>query len=105
MVHAAAATHGVLLEAAPPRQRLARVDDGGPRPSHGLDETVRERRDAGEVLHEVQRGALGGQQAARVAGEKEDGLAALCGRAVLGVDADLDALVEQAEGGERERHP
>ena len=105
VVHAAAAAHGVLLEEAPSRQRLASVDDDGPCPSHGLDEAVRERRDAGEVLHEVQRGALGGEQAARVAGEKEDGLVALCRHAVLGVDADLDALVEEAERGERERHP
>ena len=74
VVHAAAAAHGVLLEAAPAGKRLARVDDRRACAAHRRDEAVRERRDAGEVLHEIQRGAFGGEQPARMAREEEHGL-------------------------------
>src|SRR5438046_10016689 len=47
MVDAAAGAHGVLLEYAPPRRRLARVEDLDLRAFDDVHETRRQRRDAG----------------------------------------------------------
>ena len=104
MVAAAAAAHGVLLEVAPSGRRLARVDDLHLEPLHRLDIARRQRRDAGEPLHEVERHAFGAQQAARGAAQEEHRVAALYRGAILMVDPNLDRRLEQAEGRERERH-
>ena len=62
VVRAAAGAHGVLLERAPAGRRLPRVEDLRLRALHRVDVARRERRDARQALHEVQRDALGRQQ-------------------------------------------
>gem|GEM_PF-6743388 len=65
VVHAAAAAHGVLLQRAPSRRGLARVEDLRARAAHGMHIARGERRNAGEVLHEVERDAFSRDQGAR----------------------------------------
>jgi hypothetical protein len=48
-----------------------RVEDLRCGPLHGEDAARRQRRHAGQALQEVQRGALGGEQGARVAGRAQ----------------------------------
>ena len=51
-----------LLQGPQPRRRLAGVEDAGAGAGDRLDEAGGQRRDAGEVAEEVERGALGDQQ-------------------------------------------
>ena len=62
VVDAAAAAHGVLLQRAEARGRLAGVPDPGVRAGERVDPAGGGGRDAREVAEEVQRGALGGEQ-------------------------------------------
>src|SRR5678815_170479 len=56
----AAATHRVLVELAPERNRLARVEYDNARPRHRIHETRGERGHAAHVLEEIERRALRG---------------------------------------------
>ena len=71
MVHPAAAAHRVLLQRAQPRQRLAGVADPGAGAGDGVDPGPGRGGDAGQVGEQVQRGALGGQDAGGRAGEHQ----------------------------------
>ncbi len=62
VVDAAAAPHGVLLERAQPGRRLAGVADARAGAVDRVDPGGGERRDAGQVAQQVERGALGGEQ-------------------------------------------
>src|SRR5450830_1779624 len=61
VIRAAAATYRVPLEGAEAGRRLARVEEDGPGPLQRLHVCMRHGRDSGEPLHEVERGALDGQ--------------------------------------------
>ncbi len=63
VIGAAPRAHGVLLEHAPAGERLAGVEDLGAGALHRVDVARGDRRDAGQVLHEIQSDALGRQQA------------------------------------------
>ena len=67
VVDPAAAPHGVLLQRAQARRRLAGVADAAPVPARRRPSGAVSGRDAGEVAEQVQRGALGGEQVAGTA--------------------------------------
>ena len=97
MIDAAAGAHGVLLERAQQRRRLARVEDDDA-PAGGIDELPRQRGDAGEPLQEVERRALGRQQRRRVARDtRRRRCPARHALAVAVPDRDGDARIELAE--------
>ena len=75
VVDAAAAAHGVLLERPQARGGLAGVADRGAGAGDGVDPVPGQRRDAGQVADQVERGPLGGEQRAGRAGDAEHGLA------------------------------
>src|SRR5690606_23513586 len=62
VVVAPARPDGRLLEPAPPRRGLPRVQDPGARPRDGVDVPARERRDAREALQEVERRSFAGDR-------------------------------------------
>ena len=64
VIDRAAGAHGVFLERAQRRRRLARVEDGDA-PAGGVDEAPRARGDARQPLQEIERGALADEQGAR----------------------------------------
>src|SRR5690606_37677721 len=66
VVHSAAATHGVLLEVAQAGRGLASVDDLRAGSGDGLDIEAGQRSDAAHPAHQIERGALGGEQSAGV---------------------------------------
>ena len=63
--YAAADCHGVQLEPPQPGRRFSRVCDPGGSVANGVHRSPRERRDARQVLQEVQRHALAAQQCPR----------------------------------------
>ena len=81
-------THGVALERAQARRRLAGVGDAGAGVRDLGDVARRERRDARHALHEVEADALGGEHAARGPGDDGEHRARLEPLAVL--DDELD---------------
>ena len=68
VVLTAAATHRVLLEDAQPGCGLSCVADDGAGPLHLVDPLRGDRRDSGEMAHEVECGALGSEQQLRGCG-------------------------------------
>ena len=72
------------------------------RPGDDVDELRGERGDAGQSLHEVQRDALRGEQAARVSGHEENRVAFLYTPTILAFDADRRLGIELAKRFERE---
>ena len=94
MVAAAAGRDRGLLQRPQPRRRLAGVEDLGAGAGHRLDVARGQRRDAGEVAEEVERGALGGQQRRRrPAGEQHLGRHLL---APLALDHELVDVLDPA---------
>ena len=77
VVARAAGRDRVLLKHAQARRSLARVNDLRVRALDGLDEAARERRDAGEALHQVQGEAFAREQHVGEAGRARDDLARL----------------------------
>ena len=97
MVAAAAGAHGVLLQRAQQRCRLARVEDRDAS-RRGIDELPRQRGDAGQPLHEVERGAFRRQQRRGMPANLGDHGARLTQRAPSRVtDADGDGRIELPE--------
>src|SRR5258706_8128908 len=66
VVRAAAHPHRVFLRHAQARQRLARIEDLRARALDGAHELARARGHAREQLHEIERGALRGEERARL---------------------------------------
>ena len=89
VIGASTRAHGVLLQGAHQRCRLARVEDGDATGGR-IDELPRERGDAGEPLNEVERRALAGQQRVGPAADLSDGGAGRAQRAVAVMNRDLD---------------
>ena len=102
MVRAAAGADGVFLDRAQAGKRLADVDDARLRATHGLDDLGRGRGDAAHVADEVERDALGREQAARGTLERRDHVARRDMGTVPSDDRGGDRGVDEAEGHERE---
>ena len=66
VIEAAAATHRIFLQRAQPRRGLAGAANPRACVSDQLYEGRRLGRDAGQVAEEIERGALGGEQGARI---------------------------------------
>ena len=81
--------HGVLLQDAHQRRRLARVEDGDVTGGR-IDELSRERGDSREPLNEVERRALADEQRLGTASHLSDGCAWRAQRAVAMMNRDLD---------------
>ena len=94
VVEAAAAAHGVLLQRAPAGQRLAGVEHPGAGALEGVHPGGGGGGHAGEVAGEVERGALGGEQAAGRAGHPHDDVTGPDPGAVRDPVADLDVVAE-----------
>ena len=82
MVRRAAGADGVLLQHAQRRRRLAGVEDRDAAAGR-VDEPARPRRDAGEPLQKIERGALADQQRARGADDLGDLVTGAAGVAVV----------------------
>ena len=91
VVDPAAAAHGVLLQRPPAGQRLAGVEHARRRALQRVDPGGGRGGDAGEVGGEVERGALGGQQAAGRSGDPHHHVAGGDPGAVGEPVGDLDA--------------
>ena len=104
MVRAGAGADGVFLERTERRRGLARVEDGD-RAAGRVDETARQRGDAGEPLDEVQGGALRGQHRGGLAAQLRDDGARLAAIAVLVLALEGAAGIELQEGLRRDLQP
>ena len=82
MIDAAAGLHGIFLQQAQARRRLARVLDDGASALDRAHDGGRGRRDAGKMPEQVQHHALAGQERARGTGEQGHRAAGLDVRAV-----------------------
>ena len=104
VVVAAAAADGVLLQQPPARHRLARVEHPALQAGDRIDVAAGLRGDAAEVLEEVERGALAGQDGAHRAGDAGQAAARLHGVAVAQERLELQARIEGGEdqGGGRQ---
>ena len=102
VVDPAAAAHGVLLQRPPAGQRLAGVEDARRRALQRGHPGGGGGGDAGEVRGEVERGALGGQQAAGRSGDAHHHVAggdpAAVGEPVGDLDAPAHHLLEDQRG-------
>ena len=103
MVSAATGDHGHLLQLPKEWNRLPGVDDPGVRPLHAVDEGARRGRDPAELSQQVQRQALGGEDASRIAADRGQSRASLDDVAVLRKRPDLDLVVEQLEAAQGDR--
>jgi len=65
---------------------------------------ARERGDARQVLHEVERRALGREQSPGASGKKQNSRAGADRRAILGVNADRHVRIHEAKRRQREGH-
>ena len=90
MVAAPARLDRVLLEHAQARHGLAGVGDGHAAAGHHLPVSGRHGCDAAHVLHQVERGALRGQDIARAARDARDDLAGLGGVSLLHARGGLE---------------
>ena len=99
MVGRPAHARRVFLEPAQARQRLARVEQRGAGPRDGIDIGPRHGRDAGEMLHRVEGGTLGGEQGACAAAQPHQVGARHHAIAILDQPLDLDLGIECAEKG------
>ena len=99
MIGAAAAGHRMLLQHAQAGRGLAGVDQLRPGALDGVHPARGLGGDAGEVLDDIERSALDGEQAARRAGHGQQRRLRRAARAVLGLDLDLDVGVVAPEAG------
>jgi hypothetical protein len=94
---------GVLVEAAPARQRLARVDDAGAAAPNALGEAPRQRRHAARAGEEVECGSLAGEKGAQRARHERQRLARSGRRALRGAGLEADVGLDLPEDGQRDR--
>jgi hypothetical protein len=99
VVGAAADAHRVFLRQAQAGQGLAGVDDLGAGAGHGLHVGGGHGGGAGQQLHEVEAGALGGEQGAGRGVDFTEQLAGLDALAVAGVPDHRGVGLEGHEGG------
>src|SRR5690606_7313965 len=92
VVHAAAAAHRVLLQAAQSGGGLAGVADLGAGALEGVGPGTGGGGDTGEAAQDVEGAALGGEQVTGAGGDGQEHLAGFHAVAVLGVPLDLELL-------------
>ena len=102
MVRAAADAHGVLVEQAQARRRLARIDEPCAVWCRDGREFRRPRRDARHVLQKIQREALARQHGPRTAMHLRDDGARLQLCAILELCVEKDARLENLEHAPRD---
>ena len=98
MIEPAAATHGIFLQAAQPRQCLARADDARRRSGHGIDKRACRGGNTRQMAGEIERDPLGRQQGARQAFDGRERRAGLDRAAVEFLGAKCGFGIDQAEG-------
>ena len=104
VVRAAAREHGGLFQRAQAGRGLARVEDARAVRLYGIHKFARERGDAAELLDEVQRRALGGEDAADRAGDFDRGVAGLQCVAVPADAPHVEGRIHQCERPHRAIH-
>ena len=97
VVAAAGAEHGVLLCAAQPGERLARIEDARGQAGHDRHVAPGDGRRAGKRLQEVQRGPLAGEQRPGRAREPAQALAGSDVRSLAGIPLDAHGRIDLAE--------
>ena len=97
VIEAAAAAHGVFLQRAQPGRGLARADDARLGVGDARDERRGRGGDARQVAEEIERGAFGAENGARIARDRHQLGAGRDRRAVARVRRDLDLRRQPAE--------
>ena len=97
VVVAASASHSILLQRTQARYGLARIDDLGAGTFHSLNVRRRRCRNAAEVLHEVNGGALSLQHGGCRAADPKDDAASLHGCAIGQSDFHVEVGIHAME--------